>query len=106
MANGWTWALKGVSDRTRAAAVAAAHATGLNVGDWVDRVLAWAAAEARHPKPPAATREDVAEVVREQLAPVVARPEALEGRAGRETGPGSPALPTRAKRLAAANGDG
>jgi hypothetical protein len=35
-----------------------------------DRALAKAVEEALHPKPPAATREDVAEVVREQLAPI------------------------------------
>jgi hypothetical protein len=44
-------------------------------------VLARAAEETLHPKPPAATREDVAEVVREQLAPILTRLEALETKA-------------------------
>ena len=50
-----TWAIKGVSDRTRAAALEAAHGAGLTVGAWVEQVLARAAEEARHPRPPAAT---------------------------------------------------
>jgi hypothetical protein len=62
-----TWAIKGVSDRTREAAVEAAHAAGLTVGEWVDQALAKAAEEAQSPRPPSATREDVAEVVRELL---------------------------------------
>ena len=70
-----TWALKGVSDRTREATLDAAVAAGLTVGEWVDRALARAAEEARHPRPPAASREEVAEVVRElldeRLAPLV-----------------------------------
>jgi DNA-binding transcriptional ArsR family regulator len=57
------------------------RAAGRTVGEWIDRALAKAAEEALHPKPPAATREDVAEVVREQLAPVIARLEALEEKA-------------------------
>jgi hypothetical protein len=67
MVSGRTWAIKGVSDRTRDAVLEAAHAEGLMVGEWVDRALAKAAEEARHPQPPAASREDVAEVVRELL---------------------------------------
>ena len=74
-----TWTIKGVSDRTRDAVYEATRAEGLAVGEWVDRALAKAAEEALHPKPAAATREDVAEVVREQLAPILARLEACEG---------------------------
>jgi hypothetical protein len=70
-----------VSDRTRDAVLDAALAASLTVGEWIDRALAQAAEEARHPRPPAATREDVAEVVREQLAPVIARLEDLEEKA-------------------------
>lgn len=65
--SGRTWAIKGVSDRTRDALLEAAYAEGLTVGEWVDRALGKAAEEARHPRPPAASREDVAEVVRELL---------------------------------------
>ncbi len=69
MATARTWAIKGVSDQTRDAVHEAARAEGLAVGEWVDKALAKAAEEALHPRPPAATREDVAEVVREQLSP-------------------------------------
>jgi hypothetical protein len=78
---GRTWTIKGVSDRTRDAVYEATQAEGLTIGEWIDKALAKAAEEVLHPKPPAATREDVAEVVREQLAPVIARLEALEGKA-------------------------
>ncbi len=81
MATARTWTIKGVSDRTRDAVYEATQAAGLTVGEWIDRALAKAAAEVLHPKPPAATREDVAEVVREQLAPILARLEALDGKA-------------------------
>ncbi len=67
MAESRTWAIKGVSERTRATVQEAARAEGLAVGEWIDRALAKAAEEVLHPKPPAATREDVAEVVRELL---------------------------------------
>ena len=56
--------------------------SGLTLGEWIDKALAKAAEEALHPKSPAATRDDVAAVVREQLAPILARLEALEGKAG------------------------
>ena len=78
-----TWTIKGVSDRTREAVYEATRSEGRTVGEWIDRALAKAAEETLHPKPPAATRADVTEVVREQLAPLVARLEALEGEAGR-----------------------
>ncbi len=83
MATARTWTIKGVSDRTRDAVYEATRAEGLTVGEWIDRAPTKAAEEALHPQPPAATRADVAEVVREQLAPVVARLAALEGKAGR-----------------------
>ncbi len=77
MAEGRAWTLKGVSDRTRDAVQQAAQAEGLTIGEWADRVLARAANEALHPRPPAATRDDVAEVVRElldaRLAPLAER---------------------------------
>jgi hypothetical protein len=83
-----TWTIKGVSDRTRAAALEAAHEAQLTVGEWIDQVLARAAEEARHPRPPAATPEDVAGVVREllseQLAPIAERLAALEAEIGRQ----------------------
>ena len=86
-----TWAIKGVSDRTRDAAVEAAHAAGLTVGEWVDQALAKAAEEAQSPRPPSATREDVAEVVREllteQLTPIAERLTTLEKKTDRETRP-------------------
>ena len=93
-----TWALKGVRDETRDAARETAHEAGVAIGDWVDRALAWAVEEARHPRPPAATRADVAEAVREalgeQLAPLAERIDrlaerlgSLEEMAGRQTRP-------------------
>ena len=92
------WAVKGVSDHTRDAAREAAQAAGLAIGDWIDRALAKAEEEARHPKPPAATRAEVAKVVREalseQLAPLAERIDrlterlaALEEAVGRRTRP-------------------
>ena len=93
--NGRAWTIKGVSDRTRPAAVEAAHAAGLTIGEWLDQVLARAAAEARSPKPPAATRAEVAEVVREalseQLAPLAERLAAFEEKVSRPTRPEPPA---------------
>ena len=65
-----TWTIKGVSDRTREAVLEVAHAAGLTVGAWLDQVLARAAEEARHPKPPAATREEVAGLLDERLRPL------------------------------------
>ena len=65
-----TWTIKGVSDRTREAALEAAHEAGLTVGAWLDQMLARAAEEARHPKPPAATREEVSALLDERLRPV------------------------------------
>ncbi len=65
-----TWAIKGISDGTRAAALEAAHAAGLTVGEWVDQALTRAAEEARHPKPPAATREEVTGLLDERLRPI------------------------------------
>ncbi len=65
-----TWTIKGVSDRTRAAALEAAHEAQLTVGEWVEQVLARAAQEARHPRPPAPTREEVASLLDERLRPI------------------------------------
>ena len=81
MATARTWTIKGVSNATRDAVYEAIHAQGLTIWEWIDGTLARVAREALHPTPAAATREDVAEVVREHLAPVVARLEALEGEA-------------------------
>ncbi len=95
MASDRSWTIKGVGDRTRAAAAEAAQAAGLTIGDWIDQVLAKAAAEARSPKPVAATRAEVAEVVRaalsEQLAPLTERLAAVEEKVNRPTGPAPPA---------------
>jgi hypothetical protein len=65
-----TWTIKGVSDRTREAVLEAAHAAGLTVGEWVDQALTRAAEEARHPKPLAATREEVSGLLDARLRPV------------------------------------
>ena len=48
-----TWAIKGVSDRTRQAVLEAASAAGLTVGEWVEQARARAAEGARNPRPPA-----------------------------------------------------
>ena len=102
MANGRAWMIKGVSDETRDAAREAAHAAGLNIGEWIDRVLARAAAEARHPKPPAATREEVAALLAARLGPlaealgrVAERLAAFEARMDRRTEPTSARTGTR-----------
>ncbi len=96
MANGRVWAIKGVSDRTRAAVLEAAHGAGLTVGEWLDQILATAAAEALHPRPPAASREEVAELLAARLGPVEAavgrlaeRFVALEAKMDQQPGPAS-----------------
>ena len=96
MANGRAWTIKGVSDETRDAALEAAHAAGLNLGAWIDRALARAAQEARHPKPPPATREEVAALLDARLGPVAEalgrvaeRLAAFEEKVDRRTGPTS-----------------
>ena len=98
MAGDRTWAIKGVRDETRDAVREAAHEAGLAIGEWVDRALARAVEEARHPRPPAATREEVTEAMREllgrQLLPLLEtlnglaeRLASLEGAVGRRTRP-------------------
>jgi hypothetical protein len=77
-----TWAIKGASDRTREAALKAAAAAGLTIGEWVDQALTRAAEEARNPRPPAASREEVAEIIERaleaRLQPIAKRLERLE----------------------------
>jgi len=79
-----TWAIKGVSDRTREAALEAAAAAGLTIGEWVDQALTRVAEEARNPKPPAASCEEVAEIIERaletHLQPMAERLERLEQR--------------------------
>ncbi len=91
MAGDRTWALKGVSDETRDAAREVAHEAGLPIGAWVDRALAGAVEEARNPRPPAATRAEVADAVREalgeRLVPLAERLSSLEEMASRQTRP-------------------
>ncbi len=58
MTNGRAWMIKGVSDETRDATLEAAHAAGLNVGEWIDRVLARAAAEAGRAMTPSHARRN------------------------------------------------
>ena len=88
------WTIRGVTDRTRDAVLDAALAADLTVGAWVDRALAKAAEEARHPKPPAATRAEVAELLETRLRPLEAalaqlagQPAPREGETGREARP-------------------
>jgi hypothetical protein len=82
-----TWTIKGVGDGTRDAVLDAALDAGQTVGQWIDQALARAAEEARHPRPPAASRTDVAEVVQQALAeglrPVLERLEQLERKTAR-----------------------
>ena len=73
---------------------------GLTIGEWVDQGLARAAEEARNPKPPAASREDVAELLDARLKPgeealgrLAAQLAKLEEKVSRRTGAG----PARAK---------
>jgi hypothetical protein len=102
MANARVWAIKGVSDRTRDAVVEMAQDAGLTIGEWVDQALARAAEEARNPRPPAATREDVAELIDARLKPgeealgrLEAQLAALEEKVSRRTEAGP--APARAK---------
>ncbi|HET6520603.1 MAG TPA: helix-turn-helix domain-containing protein [Geminicoccaceae bacterium] len=96
MATARTWTIKGVSGRTRDAVLDAALAAGLSVGEWVERALARAAEEARNPRPPAASRGDVAELIDARLKPIeeaigrlAGHPAPREGEAGRGTRPES-----------------
>ena len=94
--------IKGISDQTRGAARAAAEAAGLSLDAWIDRALAQAAEAARHPEPPpAATRAEVAAVVRgilteqlltiaDQIARLTARLASLEERVKRTPQPEPP----------------
>ena len=80
-----------------------AHDAGLTIGAWLDRVLAGAVEEARHPKPPAAAREEVAELLAAHLGPiaetlgrVTERLAALEAKVDQQrTGPTSARTGTR-----------
>jgi hypothetical protein len=90
------WTIRGVSDRTREAVLDAALAADLTVGEWIDRALGRAAEEARHPKPPAATRDDVAELLDARLKPLEAALAQLAGQPPRPRGGGRPRGPARA----------
>ncbi|HEX2256216.1 MAG TPA: hypothetical protein VHG92_05850, partial [Afifellaceae bacterium] len=88
--------IKGVSDRTRDAALEVAHAADLTVGEWIDQVLAEAVAKARHPRPATATREDVTALLDARLGPleealdrIAERLAALEEKLEQRTGPSS-----------------
>ena len=70
-------ALKGLSDETRRAIAEAAQAEGVSTTEWIERALAKAAEEALNPRPPALTRADIAEVLREELAPLAEMVERL-----------------------------
>ena len=98
MATERTWTIKGVSDRTRDAALETAHEAGLTIGVWVDQVLAKAVEEARYPKPAAATRADVAELLQpleEALGRFTERLASLEEKAGQ---PAETAIRSRTQR--------
>ena len=73
MARGW--AISGISDQTREAAVAAADAAGMPVGAWVERALRQALEAKAEPGQPEGVGIDeleamVRRVVAEELAPV------------------------------------
>lgn len=70
MASERTWTIKGVSDRTRDTVLETAHEAGLTIGEWVNQALAKAVEEVRHPKPAAATREEVTEILDARLRPI------------------------------------
>ena len=80
MARGW--AISGISDQTREAAVAAADAAGMPVGAWVERALRRALEAKTEPAQPEGVEIDELEamvwrVVAEELRPVkeaLARP--------------------------------
>ncbi|HEX2135661.1 MAG TPA: hypothetical protein VHG30_07090 [Microvirga sp.] len=89
-----TWAIKGISDRTRAAALAAAHEAGLTVGAWLEQVLARAAREARGSKPVTASATHGSDLLDERLKPIqeelrriAERLASLEGRIDQGTRP-------------------
>ena len=109
-----TWAIKGVSDRTRAAVLEAAHGAGLTVGQWVEQVLARATEEARHPKPSpagAAVTERINQRLRpveEELGRIAERLASLEGRidrGGRPEPAGETAAPLSPRRRRGAGGE-
>ncbi len=73
MARGW--AISGISDRTREAAMAAADAAGMPVGAWIEQALRQALEANTEPPPPEGVEIDeleamVRHVVAEELRPV------------------------------------
>ena len=90
MARGW--AISGISDQTREAAMAAADAAGMPVGAWVEQALRQALEGKAEPAPPEGVEIDeleamVRRVVAEELQPMK---EAL-AHSGTITAPASPA---------------
>jgi hypothetical protein len=86
------WAISGISDRTREAAMAAADAAGIPVGVWIEQALRQALEAKAEPAPPEGVELDeleamVRRVVAEELQPVK---EAL-AHSGTITAPVSPA---------------
>ena len=86
--------IEGEADRARDADAEAAQAAGRLIGEWIRQVLARAAAETWHPRPPTTVREEVAELldvrlrpIEETLGRIAKRVAALEEQAGRETRP-------------------
>jgi hypothetical protein len=86
------WAISGISDQTREAAMAAADAAGMPVGAWVEQALRQALEAKAEPGPPESVEIDeleamVRRVVAEELRPVK---EAL-ARPGTTAAPSGPA---------------
>jgi hypothetical protein len=85
------WAISGISDQTREAAMAAADAAGMPVGTWVEQALCQALDANTQPNSPEGVGIDeleamVRRVVAEELRPVK---EAL-GHSGTTVGPSNP----------------
>ena len=87
-----SWAISGIGEQTREAAMAAADAAGMPVGAWVEQALRQALEAKAEPAPPEGVEIDeleamVRRVVAEELQPVK---EAL-AHSGTITAPASPA---------------
>src|SRR3954449_3737962 len=84
------WAISGIGDQVREAAMAAADEAGMEVGAWVERALRQALETKAEPGPPEGVERDeleamVRRVVAEELRPVkeaLARPGATAAPSG------------------------
>jgi hypothetical protein len=98
------WAISGIGEQTRAAAMAAADAAGMPVGAWVEQALRQALEARAEPGSPEGVELGeleamVRQVVAEELQPVRQALDRLEARVGAVPNPagGGPVTPLRAR---------